>query len=90
MVNSKIFDVTDWKTNNSDVSRSNDNETVKLGMLLVYNMKSIFLQKSYTTLVKKFEILGNICIVVTCPPVCDVTNFELNDSFLIKPNKESF
>ena len=63
---------------------------MKLGMLLVYNMKSIFLQKSYTTLVKKFEIMGNICIVVTYSPVCDVINFEINDSFLIKLNKESF
>ena len=82
MVNSKIFDVTDWKTNNSNVSRSNDKETMKLGMLLVYNMKSIFLQKSYTSLVKKFEIMGNICIVVTCSPFSDVTNLKLTIAFL--------
>ena len=31
------------------------------------------------------EILGNVCIVSICCPVCDVINFEINLSFLIKP-----
>ena len=31
------------------------------------------------------EILDNICIVIICSPVCDVINFEINHSFLIKP-----
>ena len=31
------------------------------------------------------EILGHMCIGITLLPVCDVTNFEINLSFLIKP-----
>ena len=31
------------------------------------------------------EILGNTCIVIICNPVCDVINFEISLSFLIKP-----
>ena len=30
------------------------------------------------------EILGNICIIIICYPVCDVINFEIKHSFLIK------
>ena len=30
-------------------------------------------------------ILGNMCIVMICCPVCDVTDFEINDNFRIKP-----
>ena len=30
------------------------------------------------------EILGNMCIVIICCPVCEVINFEVNLSFLIK------
>ena len=30
------------------------------------------------------EILGNICIVIGCYPACDVINFRINFSFLIK------
>ena len=30
-------------------------------------------------------ILNNICIVITCCPVWDVINFEINLSFLLKP-----
>ena len=29
------------------------------------------------------EILGNMCIIITCFPVCDVINFEITFSFLI-------
>ena len=32
-----------------------------------------------------FEILGHICILIICCPVCDVINFEINQSFLIEP-----
>ena len=39
-----------------------------------------------------YEILGNMCIVIVCEPVCDI-NFEINFVFLIKPffcmNKKS-
>ena len=31
------------------------------------------------------EILGNMCIVIICCPVCEVINVEVNHSFLIKP-----
>ena len=31
------------------------------------------------------EILGNVCIVIICYPVCDVINFEIKVSFAIKP-----
>ena len=31
------------------------------------------------------EILGNMCIAMVCEPGCDVMNFEVNLTFLIKP-----
>ena len=31
------------------------------------------------------KILGNMCTVIICCPVCDIINFEISDSFLIKP-----
>ena len=31
------------------------------------------------------EILGNMCIVIICLPVCDVVDFKNNLSFIIKP-----
>ena len=31
------------------------------------------------------EILGKICIEIVCCPICNVINFEINLSFLIKP-----
>ena len=33
------------------------------------------------------EILGNMCIVIIYCPVCDVINFEINLSFLIRPGQ---
>ena len=30
------------------------------------------------------EILGNMCIVIVCEPGCDVVNFEVTLTFLIK------
>ena len=35
-----------------DISRSKGNQTVKFGQLLVYEMKEIFLQKSYKNVVE--------------------------------------
>ena len=32
-----------------------------------------------------FKMLGNMCIVILCLSGCDVMNFEINLSFLIKP-----
>ena len=52
MVNFKIYDLTDWKTNTihilPNISRSKDNQTMKFGHLIEYNMRNIFLEKSYT------------------------------------------
>ena len=31
------------------------------------------------------EILGNMCMVIICFPLCDFMNFEIRFSFLIKP-----
>ena len=31
------------------------------------------------------EMLGDLCIVIICCPVFDVTSFEINHSFLFKP-----
>ena len=50
-VNSKIYDVTTWKTNNCNlpnISRSKSNPTITFGQLIEYNMRNIFLEKSYT------------------------------------------
>ena len=53
MVNFKIYDVTDWTTNNyntyiAHILRSNGNQAMKFGQLAEYNMKNIFLEKSHT------------------------------------------
>ena len=52
-VNFKIYDVTNWETNNyidilPNISRSKDNQRMKFGQLIVYTMRNIFLEKSYT------------------------------------------
>ena len=33
------------------------------------------------------EVLGNMCIAIVCKPGCDVMNFEVNLTFLIKKEK---
>ena len=33
----------------------------------------------------KFDILGNMCIAIVCFTVCDVINFKVDLTFLIKP-----
>ena len=54
MVDPKICDVTTWETNNfishiAHISRSEgNNQTMKFGQLTEYNMRNIFLEKSYT------------------------------------------
>ena len=47
--NFKVYDATDWKTIHklSNISRSNGNQATKFGQLIKYNMRNIFLQKSY-------------------------------------------
>ena len=49
----KIYDVINWETNNCNrhivnISLSECNQTKKFGQLIEYNMRNIFLEKSYT------------------------------------------
>ena len=48
----KFYDITAWLTNNCDthialISRSKGNQTMKVGQLIEYNMKNVFLEKSH-------------------------------------------
>ena len=52
-VNFKIHDITNWETNNyiyilSNISTSKANQTMKFGQLVEYNMRNIFIERSYT------------------------------------------
>ena len=47
-LNFKMYDVTDLNTNNYNISRSKNNQTMKFGQLIVYNMRNPFLEKSRT------------------------------------------
>ena len=52
-MNFEIYDVTAWLTNNCNThiaqySRSKDKQTMKFGQLIEYNIKNIFVEKSYT------------------------------------------
>ena len=40
--------------------------------------------RSHSLIAFDSKILGNFCIVIFCCPICDVTNFGINLSFLIK------
>ena len=51
-VNFKNYDVIDWIINNYKISRSTANQTIKFGQLIEFNLKYIFLEKSYTNVVK--------------------------------------
>ena len=51
MVNFKIYEVTDWTAKITihtlpNISRSKDNQAIRFGQLIEYNMRNIFLQKS--------------------------------------------
>ena len=53
MVDFKIYDVTDWTTNNyihilPNISRSKGNHTRKFGQLVEYTTSNIFPEKSYS------------------------------------------
>ena len=53
MVNFKIYDVTDWTTNNRNTYitqylRGNRKQTMKFRQLIETNMRNIFLEKLYT------------------------------------------
>ena len=50
MVNLKIYDNTDWITNNCkthlpNISRSKGNQGIKFGQLIKYSVRNIFVQK---------------------------------------------
>ena len=53
-VNFKIYDFTEWATNNynvhelSNILRSKGNQIMKFGQLIEYNKRNIFLEKLYT------------------------------------------
>ena len=52
MVNFKIYDFTNWTTNDynkhrlPDISRSKGNQAMKFGQLIEYNLGNVFLQNS--------------------------------------------
>ena len=51
-VNFKIYDILTWKVNDYNTHidqylRSKGTQTMKFGQLLEYNMRNIFLEKSY-------------------------------------------
>ena len=49
MVNFKIYDVTGRTKSNYNIHiAQTNNQTMKFGQLIVFNMKNIFLEKSYT------------------------------------------
>ena len=52
IINFKLYDVTSWETNKynlhiANISRNKGNQAVKFGQFIEYNMRSIFLEKSY-------------------------------------------
>ena len=54
----KIYDVTDWATNNynthiPNIARSKSNQTMKFGQLMENNVKNIFLTKHSQTVEEK-------------------------------------
>ena len=52
---------------------------------MLFMLYSINWPNSVAWLPLLLEILGNMCIVIICYPVCGVINFEINLSFLITP-----
>ena len=85
-----------------NISGSKDNQTVRFGQLIDYNMRTIFLEKlcakcggetSPTLFFKKSKLRISLdqqskvlCSFFFCPGrVCNVINFEVNFSFLVKP-----
>ena len=85
-INSKIYDVTNWKTNNCN----------SWFPCLIFCM--IFKEKYFScyVLLTNFnysnfivwllffhKILGHICIIIICFSVCDVINFEIKLSYQV-------
>ena len=59
--NFKIYVVTNWETNNCnnilpDIWRSTGNQTMKFDQFIKYNMRNIFLGKSYTKCRAKIKV----------------------------------
>ena len=53
--------------------------------LTLYAIKSIKWANLIAWLSLLLEIMSNMCIKITCFPICDVIKFEITFSFLIKP-----
>ena len=53
MVNFKIYDVTKWTTNNYNTHFAKDNQTMKFGPLVDYNMINTFLKNHTQNVVRK-------------------------------------
>ena len=74
---SKIYDVTDWTTNNynthilPNISRSKGNQTIKFSQLTECNIGSIFLEKPYKQCVGEYLWINNLkClrfVFIVCP-----------------------
>ena len=52
---------------------------------ILFMLYSINWPNSVAWLPLLLEILGNMCIVIICYPICGVINFEINLSLLITP-----
>ena len=52
---------------------------------MIFQEKCVSCYILLTEQISLFEILGNMCITVTCFLGCDIINFETNVVFLIKP-----
>ena len=48
MVEFKIYDITDWTTNNCNTNIVKGNQTLKFGQLIEYNMRNIIFKESYS------------------------------------------
>ena len=65
-------------------------ETTNRGLESIWNKKDILhvifyqLAKYHYLIPLLLGILGNICIVIICFPICDVIKFEINPSVLTK------
>ena len=59
-VSFKVYDIINWETIDynthvAQISRGKDNQAVKFGQLIEYNMRNVFLEKSYTNVVDQSQ-----------------------------------
>ena len=86
MVNFKTYDVTTWETNNCNtyiahISRSKYNEAMEFDQLIEYNMRYIFLEKSYTkyggeTIPRPFSKNWKLSISLDQLAIIDFTSYK--------------